>query len=141
MNGEEEKRITREFIDGLNDNDWEAMARHIGEDYTFHNFMGTFHGPEEFHQGLQGFYEAFPDLKLHLEEQIVEGDRVVNRVRLTGTHEGEFVGVPGTGKVVDSTAMALYRFKDDKIVEMWAMWDVFNILAQVGAKPMRPQDR
>jgi steroid delta-isomerase-like uncharacterized protein len=140
MNGEEEKRITREFIDGLNNNEWESMARHIGEDYTFHNHLGTLHGSDEFHQSLEGLRSAFPDLHLQLEEQMVDGDRVMNKVRITGTHEGEFAGVAGTGKHVDVPAMALYKFKDDKIVELWAQWDVFNILAQVGAKPMGPQD-
>jgi steroid delta-isomerase-like uncharacterized protein len=140
MREEEQKRTAREFVDGVNNNDKEALVRLMGEDYTFHNFQGTFRGADEFYDGLQGFFEAFPDMKLHLENQVADEGQVVNIVRLTGTHKGEFAGIPATNKEVSSTAMALYKFKDDKIVEMWAQWDVFGILAQVGAKPMRPQD-
>jgi steroid delta-isomerase-like uncharacterized protein len=140
MRGEEYKRLSREFVDGVNNNDREALVRLMDEDYTFHNFQGTFKGADEFYKGLQVFWEAFPDMKLHIEDQIADDNQVVNRVRMTGTHKGEFAGVPGTDTEVTTTAMAVYNFKDDKIVEMWSQWDVIGLLAQVGAKPMRPQD-
>jgi len=140
MSEEENKRITRDFIDGVNHNDKATLVGIVGEDYTFHNFQGTFHGADEFYEGLQVFFKAFPDMKLHLEDQVADGDKVVNRVRMTGTHEGEFAGIPPTGKDISTSAMAMYTLKDGKILELWAQWDVVGIFNQMGAKPMRPQD-
>jgi len=135
MNEEEHKRITREFIEGLNNKDRTAMLRLIDEDYTFHNFQGTFKGADEFYDSLQVMFDAFPDLNIHVEDQVADDTKVVNRVRLTGTHKGEFAGVPATDKHIDASAMAMYRFKGDKISELWAIWDVMTMVTQMGARP------
>lgn len=140
MRAEEHKRVAREFIEGMNHNDRDAVRRAISDDYTFHSFLGTFKGPEEFFNGIRGLREAFPDLHLQIEQQVADEDTVVNRVRVSGTHKGEFAGIPATNKSVDTSAMALYRFRDDRIVEQWIEWNILDLLSQVGAKPVRSGD-
>src|SRR5215217_7640547 len=77
---------------------------------------------------------AFPDLHAIVEDEIAEGDRVVQRLTLRGTHEGEFIGVPPTGKRVAWQLVAIQRLAPDgKIVEYWSSLDLCGLLAQLGA--------
>ncbi|MCK5251955.1 MAG: ester cyclase, partial [Thermoplasmata archaeon] len=73
-------------------------------------------------------------------EQVADDDHVVNRVRFSGTHEGEFAGIPATHQKVETTGLAMFKFEGDKISEQRVEWHILGMLAQVGAKPMRPQD-
>jgi steroid delta-isomerase-like uncharacterized protein len=131
MNDYEEcKRIVRDFTKGVNTGDKELLTRVTDEDYTFHNFQGTYNN----------IRTAFPDMEVYIDEQVVDDDHVVNRTRMTGTHKGEFAGIPATDKKVETTGMVMFTFKGDKIHEQWAEWNIMGMLAQVGAKPMRPQD-
>jgi steroid delta-isomerase-like uncharacterized protein len=139
-NYEECKRIVRDFNKGVNTGDKEILYRNMDDDYVLHSFQGTFEGKEAFYQGLVDMKTAFPDLRIDIDEQVADDDHVVNRVRMTGTHDGEFAGIPPTHKRVETTGLAMFKFKDDKIAEHWAEWNIMGVLAQVGAKPMRPQD-
>ncbi len=134
------KRIVREFTEGVNNGDRKALDRTLIKDYVSHTFLDTFYGREAFYDGLDELRKAFPDMKVHIDEQVADDDHVVNRVHMTGTHDGEFAGIPATHKKVETTGMAMFKFEGDKISEHWAEWNILGILAQVGAKPMRPQD-
>lgn len=79
-------------------------------------------------------------MKVYVYEQVADDDHVVNRLHMTGTHDGEFASILPTHKRVEATGMAMFRFKVDRISERWADWNVLGMLAQVGARPMRPQD-
>lgn len=84
---------------------------------------------------LFGFYAAFPDLNHTFEDQIAEGDKVVARVTFRGTHQGEFQGVPATGKGVAFGAIMIDRFEDGKVVEHWAQFDTMGLMQQLGVIP------
>jgi len=75
---------------------------------------------------------AFPDVNLTLEDQIGEGDKVVTRVILRGTHQGEYYGIAATGKQVTWTGIAIDRIIGGKVVEMWHEADELGILQQLG---------
>ena len=137
---EECKRIVRDFNNGVNTGDKDVLFKTMDEDYILHNFMGTVIGRDNVYQALEDMREAFPDLNVIIDEQVADEDYVVNRVHLTGTHEGKFAGIPPTHKKVEATGLAMFKFKDDKITEHWAEWNIMGMLAQVGAKPLRPQD-
>ncbi len=93
------------------------------------------HGPE----GIKRFYgmlrTAFPDLRFTVEDQIAEGDRVVTRWTATGTHDGEFQGIPPTGKQVRLTGIDIDRLADGKVVECWPEVNEVGLLRQLGALP------
>ncbi len=76
---------------------------------------------------------AFPDLTATIEQQIAEGDRVVTRVTFRGTHLGTFRGVAPTGKPVAYMGIAIDRVRDGKIVEMWHLANMLELLVQIGA--------
>ncbi len=79
-------------------------------------------------------------MRIDVHEQVADDTYVVSRLSMKGTHDGDFAGVPATHKAVNMTGMVMFKFDGDKVVEQWAEWDILNALAQVGAKPMRPQD-
>jgi steroid delta-isomerase-like uncharacterized protein len=76
--------------------------------------------------------EAFPDLHLTVEDMIAEGDKVVVRNTVTGTHRGEYMGLPPTGKSVTYNEIFIFRFVDGRIVETWGVVDVLSQMKQLG---------
>jgi steroid delta-isomerase-like uncharacterized protein len=75
---------------------------------------------------------AFPDLHITVEDLVGEGDKVVSRNSVTGTHQGEYMGVPATGKSVTYKEIFIFRFVDGRIAETWGIVDVFSQLQQLG---------
>ena len=78
---------------------------------------------------------AFPDVAAKVEDLIAEGDRVVARATISGTHNGEFMGVPPTGKRITFTCIDILRCADGKIVEHWGEADNVGMLQQLGVIP------
>ena len=76
---------------------------------------------------------AFPDMRLSIEEQVAEGDRVVTRVTFRGTHRGDFAGIAPTGREVAFAGTAVDRLADGKVVEMWHTANVHLLMQQIGA--------
>ena len=81
------------------------------------------------------FYAAFPDLHTTFEDQIAEGDKVVARVTIRGTHQGEFQGIPATGKEVAFGGILIDHYQDGKVVEHWVQMDMMGLMQQLGAIP------
>jgi steroid delta-isomerase-like uncharacterized protein len=79
------------------------------------------------------FRTAFPDLRATIHEQIAEGDKVVTRKTLSGTHQGDFLGIPPTGKHVDIAVIDILRLTDGKITDHWNIVDQIGLLQQLGA--------
>jgi predicted ester cyclase len=76
---------------------------------------------------------AFPDIHVAVEDTITEGDKVVFRTRVTGTHQGEFRGLPPTGHKINYSEVFILRFSDGKVAEGWGIVDTFSQLRQLGA--------
>ena len=89
-------------------------------------------GPDEFLSRVAGFRTAFPDFQIHVEQTISTGDLVVSRYRATGTHQGEWLGIPATGKAVEYTGMNIFRIACGRIVESWGEADHLGLLEQLG---------
>ena len=79
------------------------------------------------------FQAAFPDIEETLDAVIAEGDTVAVRSTLRGTHQGEFMGLPATGKAVTISGFDVVRVADGKIAEHWGMVDMFSLMQQLGA--------
>ncbi len=90
---------------------------------------------ESLKQHIQMFETAFPGYQLSEEDMIAEGDRVAVRSIMTGTHQGELMGIPPTGKNVTVPLMIMYRISEEKIVEFWINADTLGLLQQLGAVP------
>ena len=80
---------------------------------------------------------AFPDIHFAVEDMIAEGDKVVSRYTITGTHRGEIMGIPATGKPLKLTATWIHRLEDGRIVEgiNWGEWDRLSVMEQLGVIP------
>jgi predicted ester cyclase len=80
---------------------------------------------------------AYPDLRVTVEDLIEEGDKVVARNTVTGTHQGEYLGIAPTGRSVTYKEIFICRFVDGRIAEIWGVVDVFSQLKQLGTMPAR----
>ncbi len=78
---------------------------------------------------------GYPDMHFEIEDQIAEGDKVVTRSTLTGTHRGEWVGIPPTGKQVSIEVITIQRYRGGKMVEAWLAMDMLGWMQQLGVVP------
>ena len=83
-------------------------------------------------QRLQGIKAAFPDLTITADAFVAEADIVVTRATLRGTHEGDLLGIPGTGTEVEVTIVDMIRVADGVMVEQWGGPDMLDMVRQVG---------
>ena len=79
---------------------------------------------------------AFPDYRFEVEDLIAEGDRVVARVTVSGTHLGEMMGLAPTGRRISTSGIEVFRFEDGKMAEHWAAFDALGMLRQIGLVPV-----
>ena len=129
------KDIARAYIDHVwNRHELDRFDEFVAEDVVHHDSSGG-QGLAWMKETAAGLLEAFPDLRTTIEEEIVEGDRVVQLQTNTGTHQGEFNGLPATGKCIAISSIWIYRFVDDKIVELWGQADNLTMMQQLGLIP------
>ncbi len=105
-------------------------------DVVWHQPEGDIQGLEEAEQFVAMIKTAFPDMSTTVEDVIAEGDKVVTRVTIRGTHQGEVEEFgPPTGRRVEVQGLSLHRIEDGKIVEEWNSYDNLSILQQLGLAP------
>ena len=92
-------------------------------------------GAEGLKQLVSMYRGAFPDMVMTIEDQIAEGDKVVTRWTVKGTHGGDLMGIAPTGKELTVAGIFIDRISDGQIQESWASWDALGMLQQVGAVP------
>jgi len=90
-------------------------------------------GPRALVPALKGLLTAFPDLRITVEDQVEEGDRLAVRYRGEGTHLGSWRGIPAHGTRIRYTGILIVRFEHDRIAEYWAQPDLLGLLQQLGA--------
>ncbi len=85
--------------------------------------------------GCFRYFEAFPDLHVSLDELIAEGDRVFLRSTMTGTHDGEYKGIPATGRHVATECAEVFRIADGRFAGYWCMTNVAGLMRQLTEEP------
>jgi steroid delta-isomerase-like uncharacterized protein len=109
----------------------------LSPDYIDHNAApGLATGIAGFIQGVELFRNAFPDLKIKVDDMIADGDKVVTRWTATGTHNGELMGIPPTGSAVKVTGISIDRCAQGKVVEHWDVFDQLGMMQQLGVVPL-----
>ena len=88
-------------------------------------------GLQVWRQGFEMMKQAFPDLQAHIEDIIAAGDKVAVRLRFRGTHSGEFLGIPATGRAIEYISHEFYRVADGLIAEEWICSDLTSLLRQL----------
>lgn len=132
--------IRRVYDDGFSRGDMKACEEIVAPDYVDHPPARFFDVPLVGPQSLQGavrvFREGFPDLTDTVEDLVAEGNSVVARSTWKGTHNGTFVGVPPTGKLVIITGINFFRLgSDGMIVERFGSFDALGMMQQIGLVP------
>jgi steroid delta-isomerase-like uncharacterized protein len=88
-------------------------------------------GQQVWRQGFEMMKHAFPDLQAHIEDLVAAGDKVAVRLRFRGTHCGEFLGIPATGRPIEYVSHEFYRIADGLIAEEWICSDTATLLSQL----------
>jgi steroid delta-isomerase-like uncharacterized protein len=99
------------------------------------NFVGSSIGPEAYAQQVILFTTGFPDLDFKVEEIIAEGDRVVSHWTISGTHKGEFMGVPATNRKVSFDGITIHQMSKGRIMDSYVSWDIWGLMQQLGVAP------
>jgi steroid delta-isomerase-like uncharacterized protein len=89
------------------------------------------HGHEAWRQGFEMMKHAFPDLQAHIEDIVAAQDKVAVRLQFRGTHSGEFLGIPATGRTIEYVSHEFYRIADGLIAEEWICSDTASLLRQL----------
>lgn len=98
------------------------------------------HGPAEFKAFVANFRSSMPDVRIRVDDIFSQGDRVAVRLTLEGTHTGNGLGVPPTGRAVRIQGIVITRIQDGQLVEGWNSYDQLGLLRQLGALPAQDRD-
>jgi steroid delta-isomerase-like uncharacterized protein len=126
------ERFTSEF---LTTGDAALAEEFLSPDIVLHFAGQQQRGRDKYLAVVAANADTFEDLVWTVEEMVADGDAVAVRYTMTGTHRGEFAGIPPTGKAVVAQSMAFYRLADGRIVEERAQLDMLGVLQQLGAAP------
>ena len=130
------KTLNHRWIQAFNDRDWKTE-----QEIRTPGFRAILSGASEplDHQAWSGFMSAFtaafPDSRITIEDSITEGDTVATRWTLSGTHQGDFQGIPPTGRTVRFNGIEYNRIVNGRFAEHWSMFDNLSLLQQLGAFP------
>jgi len=130
-------QVISQFINEvLNKGDIDSVGKFFWEDMVEHvPLPGQGPGLAGLKDVLRGMRSAFPDMHWTVEEQVAEGDKVVTRFEWTGTHRGEFLGVPATGRQVKVWGIVIDRLESGKIKDTRIIMDALGLMMQLGVFP------
>lgn len=132
---------------------WFEEVWNQGREKTIDEFLGTnivafglgesgtqVRGPAEFKTFFRNLKNAFPDLHITIEDTIAERDEVAVRILIEGTHQGDGLGIPATGRKFRVAGICIIQLKDGKLVVGWNSWDQLGLLQQLGTIPAPKED-
>ena len=130
---ETNKAAIRKLYDETNKGNLDFMNEILAPDFTSYGGAGfqDLHGPGEFIELTKTFLKSLPDLWFQVDELIGEGDDILVSGTLSGTHKGEWYGIPPTNKKITWTGCAIFRFRGDQIIARWQEFDALAIMAQM----------
>jgi steroid delta-isomerase-like uncharacterized protein len=134
--------MARFGVEVLNNKNLSAIDEIAAEDYVE---LDPLPGQTPGREGLKAFlatvsFPAFPDQRWVTDEQIAEGDKVVSRFTMYGTHRGDFMGIPATGRHIAVKGVVIDRVVDGKWKDSRLLMDTLSLLQQLGALPPAPSD-
>jgi steroid delta-isomerase-like uncharacterized protein len=128
------------FFEIVNSGDVDQLIDLLADDFVEHEEMpGMPTGREGTKQLFKMMAAAFPNMNWDPQDILVDGNKAVARVRFTGTNDGEFMGMPATGKSVSVQVIDIVRFNEDGLAcEHWGVFDLMGMMTQLGAVPSPP---
>ena len=138
MSGSDDnKALVRACLENGSRGNFDALDAIVADDYVLH--PEGIRGADGLKQMLQGYHDALSGLRVTIDQQFADGDYVATRSTIRGTHDGELMGTPPTGKDVEFTMITISRCEGGRIAEEWEIADVVTLLGQVGALPAPAQ--
>jgi predicted ester cyclase len=128
--------LHRLFDDVINKGDLDLIDELFTDDFVDHGPMGDMQGPQAFKDLVGRWRSAVPDVHCELDHIIVDGDIAAWLVHTTGTHTGDGLGFPATGKSFETVSANLVRFSEGRAAEHWAEQGMFPMLVQLGLIPV-----
>jgi len=131
-----ETLLRRIFDEIINEGRLEAVDELFADDFVDHGPMGDIQGREEFKQLVAQWRSAVPDVHCVVENVVTDGELAGWLVRTTGTHTGDGLGFPATGKPFETVSANLGRLRDGRAAEHWSEQGMLPMLAQIGVLPL-----
>ena len=138
MSTKDLKELMRHFVEQWNKGKaaaMKAMDEFTATNVVFHGYGEDIHGIKDYKKSMSEFYDAFPDNHMTINDMVVEGDKIVVRYTLSGTHKGEYMGIPATNKKVTGWVIEIDRIVGGKTVEGWMRFDTLSMMQQLGVIP------
>jgi steroid delta-isomerase-like uncharacterized protein len=131
------KALSRRFNDEVkNGHRLAAIDELLDADFVNHSEIPGFPSTREGVKSFFGYFiGAFPDLKCTVHDVVAEGDKVVDYFTLSGSHQGEFMGIPATGKHVEFQGMHIFAMRNGRITDHWNVLDLMCLMTQLGGVP------
>jgi steroid delta-isomerase-like uncharacterized protein len=129
--------VVRRFLDQvITEGRGDVIDEVMADDLSWHGgSFGEIRGLADFKQFIGQFLAAFPDLAVTVEDVIADGDKVVTRLGVSGSHTGDLMGIPASGRNAAWTDINIYRVAGGKIAEEWFCGDYLGMMQQIGAIP------
>jgi steroid delta-isomerase-like uncharacterized protein len=130
---EQNKAAVRKCFASASEGDYDALHEIVSEDFVLHPDDVT--GVAGLTEMVEGYRSAIGDLRVRVDQQFTEDDFVATRFTILGTHTGELMGAPPTGRELAFSGITISRCHDGRLVEEWELVDTLGLLRQVGALP------
>ena len=129
-----EAQMRRLYDDAVNRGDMDLIDELLADDFVEHEELppGIPPGKGAPRALMTMMRSAFPDFHVAVEEMLEDGDKVITRARFSGTHQGEFLGIPATGRTFDIAVIDIVEFRDGKAVAHWGIMDQAGMMQQLG---------
>jgi len=141
MSADNKAIIRRLYEEVWNKRKLEVISEIISPSHALHgpNVVGSAVGPEAYKRQLLLFLAGFSDLHWIVEDMIAEDDKVVACWTISGTHRGEYMGIPATNKKVSMDGMTIHHLAGGRIMDSYGNWDLLGMMQQLGAIPAPAQ--
>ena len=127
------EEVLHGIYEAINTGNLALLDQFVATDYAEHS--EGFEGVEPFKQQITAFRAAFPDLRVTVEDLLIDGDRFASRTTVTGTHAGDLMGMPATGRRISVEAVDIGRLENGQAKERWGGLNLYSILTQLGVIP------
>jgi len=121
--------------EGINNGNLNVLKEIVHPDYQYASPTENMKGIDQLEAFILALRSAFPDLSVEIEEQFGEEEKVCTRISMTGTHQGDFLGLSATGRSIDLQGVIISRFQDGLIANEWELLDQLTLLQQLGLAP------
>ncbi len=136
MSAEKNKAIVRRFVEEVqSQHNLDVLDEVFSPQMVDHSQIANPPNREGTRQMFAMMFAAFPDFTATIQDQVAEGDKVVTRKTFQGTHQGDYMGIPPTGKEISFEVIEILRLKDGKVTDHWAVGDVMKMMQQLGVLP------